>query len=58
MLRDVMQVIIKRMTGRTDRERTTTTGRTATNGQRTDDDDGTDDGTDGWAEDDDGDKVI
>ena len=32
---------------------TTTTGRTWTDGQRTDDDDGTDDGTGGRAEDDD-----
>ena len=60
MLRDVLQVIFRRTTGRTDRGRTTTTGRTDgqwtdddddgrtwTDGQRTDDDDGTDDGTDG-----------
>ena len=42
MLRDVLQVIFRRTTGRTDRGRTTTTGRTTgrTDGQRTDDDDG------------------
>ena len=44
MLRDVLQVIFRRTTGRTDRGRTTTTtdGRTWADGQRTDDDDGTD----------------
>ena len=52
MLRDVLQVIFRRTTGRTDRGRTTTT----TDGRGwTDDDDGTDDGTDGQTEDDDDD---
>jgi hypothetical protein len=62
MLCDVLQVIFRRTTGRTDRGRTTTTGRTE--GQKTDDDDGRtwtdgqrtgDDGTDGRTEDDDDD---
>ena len=35
MLRDVMQVLIGRTMGRTDRGRTTTTGRTGTNGHGT-----------------------
>ena len=43
--------------GRRDR-RTTSTGRTGTDGQRKDDGDGTDDGTDGRAEDDDGDDGM
>ena len=53
MLRDVMQVISRRTTGRTDRGRTTTTGRAWPDGQRTDDDDGADEGTDGRTADDD-----
>ena len=48
MLRDVLQVILRRTTGRTDRGRTDDDdGRTWTDKQRTDDHDGTDDGTDG-----------
>ena len=33
-----MQFLVRRTKGRTDRERVTTTGRTGTDGQRTDDD--------------------
>ena len=51
VLRDVIKVIIRRTTGRTHRGRSTTTGWTTTDGQRTDDNDGMDDGTDGQTED-------
>ena len=44
---DIMQFLVRRTTERMDRAMVTTTGRTRTDGRRTVNDDGTDDGMDG-----------